>query len=237
MSAPMTRPFARACRSMASVCLLGAATLAAPTAEAAPCGATSFAAGFTDVADDSPFCPSVEWLRNRQVTTGCGGQQYCPDVPVSRLAMAAFMKRLGEAIGGYHARIDETPGAVDLDAGVVMCRSVDGVWFAYPRTAHLDATISATAAADVSFATELVVSADGGQTWAPVHPQPSRGSVAAGQWSSVSDLGSMAIEAGERARFAIRVSRGGLSGSAHLADLRCRLRLVVHSRTGLASPY
>jgi len=237
MSTPMARAYARACRSLASACVLAAATLAAPAAEAAPCGVTSFAAGFTDVADDSPFCPSVEWLRNRQVTAGCGGQQYCPDLSVSRLAMAAFMKRLGETMGGYHERIDEAPGAVDLDAGVVMCRSVDAVWFAYPRTAHLDATISATAAAAVSFAAELVVSADGGQTWAPVHPHPSRGSVPAGQWSSVSDLGSMAIEAGERARFGIRVARGGLAGSANLADLRCRLRLVVHSRTGSASPY
>jgi hypothetical protein len=61
----------------------------APDANAAPC------AGFTDVDDTSAFCPNVEWMKNRGITLGCAPGLYCPSDPVSRLAMAAFMNRLG----------------------------------------------------------------------------------------------------------------------------------------------
>ncbi len=63
-----------------------------PAAASAPC------AGFTDVDDASPFCASVTWLRNEGITTGCGPGTYCPSDPVSRLAMAAFLKRTADAI-------------------------------------------------------------------------------------------------------------------------------------------
>jgi hypothetical protein len=63
------------------------AVVAAP-ASGAPC------AGFTDVDDTNPFCPSVAWMKNRSITTGCTLTEYCPSSLVSRLAMAAFMNRL-----------------------------------------------------------------------------------------------------------------------------------------------
>jgi hypothetical protein len=83
--------------AMRRIRLLAFAMLASASAPAlaAPC------AGFTDVDTSNPnqvgFCPSVEWIRNRGVTTGCGGTLYCPDADVTRLSMAAFMKRLGHA--------------------------------------------------------------------------------------------------------------------------------------------
>ena len=65
-------------------------------ARAAPC------AGFVDVDDAIPstsaFCQDVVWIRNRGVTLGCTPTQYCPFEFVSRLQMAAFMRRLGEAL-------------------------------------------------------------------------------------------------------------------------------------------
>ena len=65
----------------------------AGTAAAAPC------AGFADVDDSSAFCTSVAWLKNEGITLGCGdGSTYCPDAAVTRLAMAAFMKRLADAL-------------------------------------------------------------------------------------------------------------------------------------------
>jgi hypothetical protein len=67
------------------------AAVCPPAALAAPC------AGFSDVDDTSPFCASVAWMKNRGVTFGCGdGTTYCPGDAVTRLQMAAFMKRLGD---------------------------------------------------------------------------------------------------------------------------------------------
>ena len=70
------------------------AFVVAPVALAAPCG------GFTDVDDTNPahapFCDSVEWMKNRGITLGCTSTTlYCPNDPVSRLQMAAFLYRLG----------------------------------------------------------------------------------------------------------------------------------------------
>lgn len=55
--------------------------------------------GFTDVPAASGFCPNVEWLKNRLITTGCtSATLYCPNDPVTRLAMSAFLNRLGTAL-------------------------------------------------------------------------------------------------------------------------------------------
>lgn len=66
---------------------------ASSSAVAAPC------ADFTDVEDTSPFCPSVTWMKNRGITTGCTATEYCPDQSVSRLAMAAFLFRNAQPLG------------------------------------------------------------------------------------------------------------------------------------------
>jgi hypothetical protein len=76
-----------------TVWLVGLAlTIAGTSAAAAPC------AGFTDVEDTNAFCPHVAWLRNRSITLGCTATLYCPSDPVTRLQMAAFMHRLGDAL-------------------------------------------------------------------------------------------------------------------------------------------
>ena len=100
-------------------------------------------AGFTDVDDTRQrFCPNVEWLKNRAVTTGCtSATLYCPTDPVSRLAMAAFMNRLGTALTPAQLRVDAAPGAVDLDANVVVCQTTDLAIAGYPRKAFVDLTL------------------------------------------------------------------------------------------------
>jgi hypothetical protein len=103
--------------AIVSGCL--AALAGSPAAFAAPCS------GFTDVDATSPFCPSVEWLKNRNVTVGCTASAYCPDAAVSRLGMAAFMNRLGTALTPVALRYDGAPGAIDLDAGIVACQTAD----------------------------------------------------------------------------------------------------------------
>jgi len=47
---------------------------------------------FTDVAGH-PFEEHIEWLRQADITTGCGGGRFCPDALVTRGEMASFLSR------------------------------------------------------------------------------------------------------------------------------------------------
>jgi hypothetical protein len=46
---------------------------------------------FTDVPASSPFCPWIEELAARGITSGCGGGKYCPSDVVTRSFMAVFL--------------------------------------------------------------------------------------------------------------------------------------------------
>lgn len=224
-----TTNFRRAVRTA----LIAVVALAAPAALAQQC------AGFADVTDDGPtgFCPSVEWMKNRNVTTGCGGGNYCPQSPVSRLAMAAFMKRLGDALTPVELGNQLQPGAVDLDVNAVVCPTADYAVTGFPRTAYADASLSASATSDVSFAADLVMSADGGATWNALNTTPNRGSAPANQYGALSDVGSVQVNVGQTVRFGLRLSRGGVVSTTDLSDSRCQLRVLVYSRTGTTSPF
>jgi hypothetical protein len=43
--------------------------------------------------DDSPFEAEIESLAAAGITTGCGPGIFCPDQPVTRAQMAAFLRR------------------------------------------------------------------------------------------------------------------------------------------------
>jgi hypothetical protein len=204
----------------------------APGAIAAPC------AGFTDVPDTSGFCDEVEWLKNRGITTGCtSATLYCPNDPVSRIAMAAFMNRLGTALTPKHYRVDTSPGAVDLDTSPVVCQTTDIPMPDYPRRAFVDLYFGGTAPADVDFAVDLAMSTDLGLTWTNLNANTNRGSVLANKWSGVSDIGYADLDAGKTVRFGARTTRGGIAGGVDLTNSHCQMRVLVHSRTGTASPY
>lgn len=209
--------------------LAAAATVAAPAVHAAPC------VGFTDLDDSSSFCQFVEWIKNRSITQGCTATEYCPNNSVTRLQMAAFMKRLGDALTPVLVAADLSPGAIDLDASPVVCQASYTV-ASFPRTAYADATVSATAASDVSFAADLVISTDGGANWTPLNANPNRGAAPAGQWGAVADVGTRTLDVGQNVLFGTRVSRGGVASGVDLGDSRCQLRVLVYSRTGTASP-
>lgn len=98
-------------------------------------------AGFDDVDAADPFCASVEWLRNREVTLGCRTFDYCPGVPVSRLAMAAFMDRLGGVLAPETLLVGSVPDW--LYAGPLHCQlTVPAA--THPRRAIVDVVVSAT---------------------------------------------------------------------------------------------
>jgi hypothetical protein len=207
---------------------------AASPASAAPC------VGFIDVDDQIPgqaaFCPSVEWIKNRGVTTGCAvANSYCPADPVSRLAMAAFMNRLGNALTATTMRVDTSPGAVDLDANAVVCQTADVVVGSYPRQAVLDLTFSAQAPGDVDIAADLVKSTDGGANWTVLTAVGNRGWVPTGRWGTLANLATTDLAVNDNVRFGVRVTRA--SGAVDLSDSRCNLRVAIGSRTGTASPF
>jgi hypothetical protein len=207
--------------------------LAAPMAQAAPC------AGFTDVDDTvvgAAFCGHVEWIKNRQVTQGCTATLYCPNDPVSRLAMAAFMRRLGDALTPYRLSNDLRPGAVDIDTNPVVCQTADFAVTNFPRTAYVDASLSMSATADVSFAGDLAMSTDAGTSWTTLAASANLGSAPANQYGSLSDIGSANLDVGQTVRFGLRLSRGGVVSAVDLTDSRCQLRAMIYSRTGAASP-
>lgn len=194
-------------------------------------------AGFTDVSASSQFCPSVEWIKNRQVTLGCGtGTAYCPNDPVLRIAMAAFMNRLGNALTPVQVRVDTSPGAIDLDASIVVCQTPVQQIVNYPRQAIVDLTFSAQAPADVDIAADLVKTVDGGANWTPLTSVESRGWVPNGRWGTLANVATTNLAVSDNVIFGVRVTRAG-GPTVDLSDSRCNLRVAIGSRTGAASPF
>ena len=193
-------------------------------------------AGFTDIEDTSPFCPNVEWLKNRAVTTGCTSTTlYCPTDPVIRLAMAAFMNRLGTALTPAALKVEATSGALDVDTNPVVCATDPFAVTGYPRRAYVDVSVSGTASAALDVGATVVRSADGGATWVSLGAD-SRGAVLANQWGNVSNIAYADLDVGQSYRFGVQISRAD-AGSADLSDSRCNVRTTVYSRNGASSPF
>lgn len=73
--------------------------------------------GFTDTAG-SVFAGNIDSLAAAGVTSGCGGTRYCPDAPVSRGQMAAFLVRALDLPPAPSAGFVDTSGnlfAGDID--------------------------------------------------------------------------------------------------------------------------
>jgi hypothetical protein len=51
---------------------------------------------FSDVSPASGFCRYIKRLSEQGITNGCGGGKYCPNDPVTREQMAAFIVRAVE---------------------------------------------------------------------------------------------------------------------------------------------
>lgn len=199
------------------------------SAAASPC------AGFIDVDAAHPFCRYVEWIKNRGVTLGCAADLYCPDQPVVRNQMAAFMNRLGSALTPQKLLTEAVPGAVDLDANSVICQTANFAVANFPRRAYLDVVLAATGPSNADFAADLVYTTNAGATWTQLTALSNRGSIIANQWSNVANLANVDLSVGQTVRFGVRMSR--VSGTGDLSDSRCDLRVSIESRDGAASPY
>ena len=194
-------------------------------------------ATFTDVDAASPFCPSVQWLRNRKVTLGCVAGQYCPAASVSRLAMSAFMNRLGTALGAEFVTQQEFSGAFDPGTVPRLCTTSVVPELTVSRRAEVDAIINATASADVGLGLAIVASVDGGNTWKVVSEPVQLAVVRANGWSVLRASASLDLEPGRTARFALAVGTGGLPAGGTIDDSTCNLRVRLDNRNGASVPY
>jgi hypothetical protein len=186
-------------------------------------------AGFGDIDVSSPFCQHVEWIRNRSVTQGCTASAYCPNDGVSRLAMAAFLARLGAALTPVVLNVDATTGALPLALSVVSCQTSNFVVTGFIRRAHANAVIGAKAAANVDLGVELVASFDDGQQWVAI-AQPSRAGLSANRWTGVGAIGSADLAVGQSVRFGVRFGTGGAPWTGDLIDSTCQLRVEIANR-------
>jgi hypothetical protein len=76
-------------------------------------GVTAACVGtFADVPTTHPFCGFIELLASDGITGGCGGNNYCPDAPVTRGQMAVFIEA---ALGGVPAACVTTFADVTAD--------------------------------------------------------------------------------------------------------------------------
>lgn len=177
---------------------------------------------FADVELGSAFCSSVEWMKNRGITTGCAAESYCPQSGVSRLSMAAFMQRLGQTMASGGAVSEAQGNYLDPDAAPVVCSTgaVSPVPFA--RNIAIDVVIGLVGSGTGSVAAQLVWSPDGA-SWVPVAASIPSG-FRASHWSNAWLQGSHPADAGETVRLGVRIARH--AGTSDIARYHCRIRLV-----------
>jgi len=203
-------------------------------------------AGFTDVPGASQFCPNVEWLKNRQITLGCTSTTlYCPNGVVTRISMAAFMNRMGDALTPFElgrvAADSMTP--VTLTApGQVLCQTAAYTVTGFPRRAQFNNKanlFNATARVDVL--AEAVYSTDNGVNWTAVVDSQTYQPLDAGGTPpddvSTYQLGYQDLDVGASYRFGVRVLRApGTAGSGN-ARVYCVTRVQIANRVSGVSPY
>lgn len=203
--------------------------------------------GFTDVLASNAFCPSVEWMKNRVITTGCSATEYCPDNNVTRLSMAAFMQRLGKALTPEILYNQVAPaGGITLPGEPpqppqMNCFTADSTVAAYPRQVLVSAALSGLADSnDVSWRAFALVSTDAGATWTTLNGNtvPLRASSGPGAWSTVSVNERADLAPNVAYRFVIGTRRDNVDAGTigNFTAIRCHIAATIYNRNGTSSP-
>jgi hypothetical protein len=204
------------------------ALVCTPNTFAAPC------AGFTDVDSASQFCPNVEWLRNRSITLGCTSMTlFCPDEPVTRLAVAAFVNRLGNALEPQFLHVAQSSVQDVVNIGGVVCQTPDYIieTYSFPRVATAWAALSHSSLTSAEVAAQIVYSPDLGGSWV-VATGTRTTNVAGGYASQAPVTKPLFFSPGGHVRFGI-----GAYSNLHTLDAFCELTVRIESHTGPSSPY
>jgi hypothetical protein len=206
--------------------------------------------GFSDVPAASPFCPSVEWMRNRGITTGCGtGTTYCPNDAVTRLTMSAFMQRMGDKLTPFIIEPVPTADSVtqlDLSpaAGQVVCPSGNFAVTGYPRRAYFHGRVNLyNPSQSGDFVVEMVFTDDAPNStqWRAVQNSAAFQTLYAGPAFtpghdvSLVPVGFLNLEVGRTYRFGMRVQR--YTGTTANVAAYCVNLVSIYNRTVGASPF
>ena len=248
--------FCKGFRTAAVTALGVIAAAASPAAVAAPCG------GFTDVDDTNPaytaFCADVQWVKNRNITLGCTSTTlYCPTLNVTRIQMAAFMKRVGDALTpinlGVAAYTTPLAGpAENLNSSPILCQTADFTIPllpspgapAYPRRAVFNSKVNVfNPTADVELVIDVMYSTAAGApgSWVSVTGSQTFQTLRAG--GTVKDdvsmypIGFLDLNVGSTYRFGIRIARvvpGGGTGDPYVY---CENRVSIANRNGTVAPF
>jgi hypothetical protein len=191
--------------------------------------------GFTDVQPSDLYCNAVEWLGNRNVTFGCGTNQYCPDANVTRGQMALFMLRLGNALTPKVTQADCTRTSAFAPPQRDCVVAIESA--TYPRVASANLACGLSSANPVTKAvmSNVEVSTDGGTTWTAAG-QATFGALAAGRYAGVSNAASANIAAGSTMHVAYEMAHVDGDGAASILA-QCSLVVTVGNRLGTAPPY
>jgi hypothetical protein len=210
--------------------LLGATLIAIFTGEAA-----ATCAGFSDVPSISGFCPSIEWVRNRSITLGCvSSTLYCPSQAVNRLAMAAFLNRLGVALTPVELAAVDPPGPRLLAGNPVLCSTSDFVVTGFPRRAYVNGGVNLSApGANVVVQALLVISLDAGSTWSPIqHSSVQYGALYADAPApdhvALAPFGRADLHVGQVVRFGMQIS--AWDGTATVVSAGCQNLVRIGNR-------
>jgi hypothetical protein len=228
MRAPTIRSF---------ICALAVVLALATEVRAAPC------AGFVDVDTTSSFCSNVEWLKNRGITIGCSSLTlYCPSDLVSRLSMAVFLQRLGNALTPTRWSGYNSGSSLDLEASPVVCPSGIYTVPAFPQTAHGWGLVHAwpTLGFAMDATVEIVSRPNTSAAWTLASP-------IAASWSAPGNdtrkegvvlLPPQPLAAGSTMQWGLRVSRTSGSGTAgDVAGWNCQLLVEFENRISASSPF
>jgi alpha-tubulin suppressor-like RCC1 family protein len=192
-------------------------------------------AGFDDVAATDALCRSVEWVRNRGITVGCVGFDYCPASAVNRLAMAAFMNRLGRAMGPYV--VTQVSGTSYLSS-----QPYDSCWgpalsaVEFPRRAYIDATLSGSIASETEIEAYVAAAQDFGSSSVFASGPPARITVAANRFATLRVTATVDIAAGIAPRFFLYTKRTAGTAS-NWETSSCVMRMQLFDREAAFSPY
>jgi hypothetical protein len=197
---------------------------------------------FTDVQASDSFCASVQWLKNRAVTTGCTQTEYCPGNAVTRAQMALFMDRLGRS---------QTPTQVTASTGAATLPAInDSGAFAqlcitqtlpaanFPRRARIRGYVSVTATGTAPLNMFLMHDDNPPGPWVNANgvalTVPAPNGYLSLSWAS--DV--VTIAAGVPYRFAIGLALpGGASGQVSGGPYQCFVDVLVMNDNGSSPPF
>ena len=192
---------------------------------------------FSDVSTGAFFHESVGWAKDREVTVGCGGGNFCPSNATKRGEMVVFLDRAADVFTPAIIDTTEAVGAVDMDVGVILCPTA-GYAPSYPQQAVMAANgaiISAAAAPFVSLSAWGVYSTDGGANWTGFDPVPitEHDSPGAGFATAISYAGHADLVPGNNYMFGLfLISLFGTTGDAtpDADSVACDLMVEILNR-------